>query len=161
MMWGIGGLIATTTLSKETAMLGWKIANIGSIWVMGTFVLANACGSDMDNLRSPSERTSLGAAVISEKAAEGGLRFTGGGIHFSELELIEPSTGKNVADYGQLRPDRYRVLYAFSVDPGGVPRIPSGETRLNAGDALVVVTRRENHEMLREALIGSTHGLDT
>jgi Trk K+ transport system NAD-binding subunit len=52
-------------------------------------------------------------------------------------------------------------LISLIVDPGGVPRIPSGETRLNPGDALVVVTRRENQEMLREALIGSTHGLDT
>jgi Trk K+ transport system NAD-binding subunit len=52
-------------------------------------------------------------------------------------------------------------LVSLIVDPGGVPRIPSGDTRLNPGDALVVVTRKESAPMLREALIGSTHGLDT
>jgi trk system potassium uptake protein TrkA len=82
----------------------------------------------------------------------------------SGLELVEvklpdtsPVAGRSVREV--LLPSE--SLISLIVDPGGVPRIPSGETRLNAGDALVVVTRRENHEMLREALIGSTHGLDT
>jgi hypothetical protein len=39
--------------------------------------------------------------------------------------------------------------------------MPSGDTRLSAGDALVVVSRKESLEILREQLIGSTHGLDT
>jgi trk system potassium uptake protein TrkA len=52
-------------------------------------------------------------------------------------------------------------LISLIVDPGGVPRIPSGDTRLHAGDVLVVVTRKESQGMLREALIGSTHGMDT
>lgn len=82
----------------------------------------------------------------------------------SGLELLEvklpgtsPVVGRRVRDI--LLPSE--SIVSLVVDPGGVPRIPSGETRLNAGDALVVVTPRENHELLREALIGSTHGLDT
>ena len=42
-----------------------------------------------------------------------------------------------------------------------VPRMPSGDTRLSAGDALVIVSRKESLDMLKEQLIGSTHGLDT
>lgn len=82
----------------------------------------------------------------------------------SGLELIEiklsptaPVVGRAVRDI--LLPSE--SLIALIVDPGGVPRIPSGDTRLNPGDALVVVGRRESEDVLREALIGSTHGLDT
>ena len=52
-------------------------------------------------------------------------------------------------------------LISLIVDPGGVPRMPSGDTRLSAGDALVVVSRKESLDILKEQLIGSTHGLDT
>jgi Trk K+ transport system NAD-binding subunit len=52
-------------------------------------------------------------------------------------------------------------LISLIVDPGGVPRMPSGDTRLSAGDALVVVCRKESLTILKEQLIGSTHGLDT
>lgn len=82
----------------------------------------------------------------------------------SGLELVEmklpdtaPVAGRAVRDV-LLPPES---LISLVVDPGGVPRIPSGDTRLNAGDALVVVTRKESLNLLREALIGSTHGLDT
>jgi trk system potassium uptake protein TrkA len=82
----------------------------------------------------------------------------------SGLELIEvklsataPVIGRSVREI--LLPSE--SLIALIVDPGGVPRIPSGETRLHAGDALVLVTRQESVGVLREALIGSTHGLDT
>jgi trk system potassium uptake protein TrkA len=82
----------------------------------------------------------------------------------SGLELVEiklpdtsPVDGRSVREV-LLPPES---LISLVVDPGGVPRIPSGDTRLNAGDALVVVTRKESTALLREALIGSTHGLDT
>jgi trk system potassium uptake protein TrkA len=82
----------------------------------------------------------------------------------SGLELVEirlpntsPVAGRSVREV-LLPPES---LISLVVDPGGVPRIPSGETRLNAGDALVVVTRNESLDLLREALIGATHGLDT
>lgn len=82
----------------------------------------------------------------------------------SGLELIEvklpptaPVIGRSVREV--LLPAE--SLIALIVDPGGVPRIPSGDTRLHAGDALVVVTRTESSPILREALIGAVHGLDT
>ena len=82
----------------------------------------------------------------------------------SGLELIEirlpdssPAAGRSIREV-LLPPES---LISLVVDPGGVPRIPSGETRLNPGDALVVVTRKESLDMLREALVGVTHGLDT
>ena len=42
-----------------------------------------------------------------------------------------------------------------------MPRLPGGDTRLNSGDALVIVTGKETLPTLREVLIGTTHGLDT
>ena len=82
----------------------------------------------------------------------------------SGLEIIEiripdtsPVVGRSVREV--LLPAE--SLISLIVDPGGVPRMPSGDTRLNAGDALVVVSRPDSLPVLRELLIGSTHGLDT
>jgi trk system potassium uptake protein TrkA len=81
------------------------------------------------------------------------------GLELVEIRLPEtsPVAGRSVREV-LLPPES---LISLVVDPGGVPRIPSGETRLNAGDALVVVTRAECLDLLRDALVGSTHGLDT
>ena len=82
----------------------------------------------------------------------------------SGLELLEikipstsPVSGRSIREV-LLPPES---LIALIVDPGGMPRLPSGDTRLNPGDALVVATRKETIPLLREVLIGSTHGLDT
>jgi trk system potassium uptake protein TrkA len=82
----------------------------------------------------------------------------------SGLELVEvripemaPVVGRPIRDI-LLPPES---LISLIVDPGGMPRMPSSDTRLNAGDAVVVVTRKESEDALREALIGSTHGMDT
>lgn len=82
-----------------------------------------------------------------------------GGLELFELKLPEtsPVVGRAVREV-LLPPES---LIALVVDPGGSPRLPGGDTRLNGGDGLVVVTHRESLESLREALIGSTHGLDT
>ena len=81
------------------------------------------------------------------------------GLELVEIKLPEtsPVSGRSIREV-LLPPES---LISLVVDPGGVPRIPSGDTRLNPGDALVVVTRRESSPLLRAALIGSTHGLDT
>jgi trk system potassium uptake protein TrkA len=81
------------------------------------------------------------------------------GLELVEIKLPEtsPVVGRSVREV--LLPAE--SLISLIVDPGGVPRMPSGDTRLNAGDALVVVSRKESLAMLREQLIGSTHGLDT
>ena len=81
------------------------------------------------------------------------------GLELVEMKLPEtsPVIGRAVREI--LLPSE--SLISLIVDPGGVPRIPNGETRLHAGDALVIVTRQESMEWLREAFIGSSHGLDT
>jgi trk system potassium uptake protein TrkA len=81
------------------------------------------------------------------------------GLELVEIKLPEtsPVAGRSVREV--LLPAE--SLISLIVDPGGVPRMPSGDTRLNAGDALVVVSRKESLDMLKEQLIGSTHGLDT
>lgn len=81
------------------------------------------------------------------------------GLELVEVKLSEtsPVAGRSAREI-LLPPE---ALIALIVDPGGVPRIPGGDTRLNPGDALVVVTRKEYRDTLREALIGATHGLDT
>jgi trk system potassium uptake protein TrkA len=81
------------------------------------------------------------------------------GLDLVEMKLPEtsPAIGRSVREV-LLPPES---LISLIVDPRGVPRIPSGDTRLHAGDALVVVTRAESMPLLKEALIGSTHGLDT
>lgn len=81
------------------------------------------------------------------------------GLELVEVKIAEmsPAVGRPIRDI-LLPPES---LISLVVDPGGVPRIPTGDTRLNAGDAVVVVTRRESEPALREALIGTTHGLDT
>lgn len=81
------------------------------------------------------------------------------GLEIVEMKLPEtsPVIGRSVREI-LLPPES---IISLIVDPGGVPRIPSGDTRLSPGDALVLVAREESMPMLREALIGSTHGLDT
>jgi len=82
----------------------------------------------------------------------------------SGLEVVEikipatsPAAGRSIRDV-LLPPES---LISLVVDPAGMPRLPGGDTRLNSGDSLVVVTRKESLPLLREVLIGSTHGLDT
>lgn len=82
----------------------------------------------------------------------------------SGLEVVEirlpansPAAGRAIRNV-LLPPES---LITLVVDPTGAPRIPAGDTVLNAGDALVLVTRRDGSDALREALVGSTHGLDT
>jgi Trk K+ transport system NAD-binding subunit len=81
------------------------------------------------------------------------------GLEIIEIKLPDtsPVVGRSVREV-LLPPES---LISLIVDPGGVPRMPSGDTRLHAGDALVVVTHKESLPALREALVGSTHGLDT
>jgi trk system potassium uptake protein TrkA len=82
----------------------------------------------------------------------------------SGLEIVEirlpinsPAAGRAIKNV--MLPSE--SLITLVVDPGGAPRIPTGDTVLNAGDALVLVTRKDGVETLKEALVGATHGLDT
>ncbi len=81
------------------------------------------------------------------------------GLEIVEVKLSEtsPAVGRTARDV-LLPPE---ALIALIVDQGGSPRVPSADTRLNPGDALVVVVRSDTKDTLKEALIGATHGLDT
>jgi trk system potassium uptake protein TrkA len=81
------------------------------------------------------------------------------GLEIVEIKLPDysPAVGRTLKHL-MMPPD---TLVALIVDPSGTPRIPGGDTRLDAGDALVVVTRAEQLDGLRETLVGSQHGLDT
>jgi trk system potassium uptake protein TrkA len=81
------------------------------------------------------------------------------GLEIMELKIpsTSPVVGRSIREV--LLPPESRI--SLIVDPAGMPRLPGGDTRLNPGDALVIVTRKETLPLLREVLIGSTHGLDT
>jgi trk system potassium uptake protein TrkA len=81
------------------------------------------------------------------------------GLEIMELKIpsTSPVVGRSIREV-LLPPES---LISLIVDPAGMPRLPGGDTRLNPGDALVIVTRKETLPLLREVLIGSTHGLDT
>lgn len=81
------------------------------------------------------------------------------GLEIMELKIpaTSPVIGRSIREV-LLPPES---LISLIVDPAGMPRLPGGDTRLNPGDALVIVTRKETLPLLREVLIGSTHGLDT
>lgn len=82
----------------------------------------------------------------------------------SGLKLVEVRippqaivAGKALKDI-LLPPD---TMISLVIDPGGMPRIPSGDTILHGEDAVVVVTRSESELALRHALTASAVGLDT
>jgi trk system potassium uptake protein TrkA len=81
------------------------------------------------------------------------------GLELVEVRLPEtsPVSGRSIREV-LLPPES---LISLVVDSGGVPRIPSGDTRLSAGDVLVIVTRNDVIDLVRKALIGTVHGLDT
>lgn len=81
------------------------------------------------------------------------------GLEILEVRLPEtsPAAGRSV-DQLWLPPESLILLI---VDPSGLPRIPDTESPLNVGDALVVVTRKESVERLKQSLVGETQGLET
>lgn len=86
------------------------------------------------------------------------LQLTGG-LEVVELKLPENSPAVRRSISQVYLPEDALILLV--VDPNGQPTIPHGETELMPGDAVVVVTRKENVELLRQALVGETHGMDT
>ncbi len=81
------------------------------------------------------------------------------GLEIVEVKLPEtsPAAGRPVSQLW-LPPESLILLV---VNPEGMPRIPDDDTRLEAGDALVVVTRKESVERLKQSLVGEIHGLET
>ena len=81
------------------------------------------------------------------------------GLEVVEIRLPQNSPAAGRAVQNILLPTE--SLIALIVDEQGAPRIPHGDTIVYTGDALVLVTRKEGVDALKEALIGTTHGLDT
>jgi len=78
------------------------------------------------------------------------LQVKGGNLEIVEVKVPPHSAviGKKIRDL--LLPQQ--SLISLIIDEDGVPRVPSSETIIRAGDELLVVTRRENEDSLRSAL---------
>jgi trk system potassium uptake protein len=82
-----------------------------------------------------------------------------GGLEIVEIKVPDDSPAVNRALSQLWLPEQSLILLIVNQDGG--PEIPGGDTVIERGDALVMVTRKENVEQLRQALLGETHGLDT
>lgn len=84
------------------------------------------------------------------------LRLKGGGLEMVEVRVPPDAAivGKRVHEV--LLPQQ--SLIVLTVDPEGVPRVPTSETVIHADDEVVAVTRVEHEDALR-AILTSTHTL--
>lgn len=78
------------------------------------------------------------------------LQLKGGNLEIVEVKVPPQSAvvGKKVRDL--LLPQQ--SLVSLIIDEEGVPRVPSSDTVIRAGDEVLVVTRRENEDTLRSVL---------
>lgn len=78
------------------------------------------------------------------------LQLKGGNLEIVEVKVPAHSAvvGKKVRDL--LLPQQ--SLVSLIIDEDGVPRVPSSDTVIRAGDEVLVVTRRENEDTLRSVL---------
>ena len=82
------------------------------------------------------------------------LRLKGGGLEMVEVRVPADASvvGKKVIDV--LLPQQ--SLIVLTVDPEGVPRVPTGDTVIHADDEVVAVTRVEHEDALRTILTSPT-----
>ena len=80
------------------------------------------------------------------------LTLKGGGLEIVEVKVLptSPVVGKRIRDL--LLPQQ--SLIVLIVDEEGMPRVPSSDTVLRAGDEVMAVTRTETEDVLRAALLG-------
>ena|SRR3990170_89232 len=89
------------------------------------------------------------------------LTFKGGGLEIVEVKVPAASgvVGKKIKDV--LMPQQSIIV--LIVDEEGMPRVPSHETVIRAGDEILAVTRTENEDALRAVLTTSaaaqSHGV--
>ena len=78
------------------------------------------------------------------------LTIKGGGLEIVEVKVPANSAvvGKKIKDL--LLPQQ--SLVSLIIDEDGVPRVPTSDTVIRAGDEVVLVTRRENEDALRAVL---------
>ena len=81
------------------------------------------------------------------------LTFKGGGLEIVEVKVPAASgvVGKKIKDV--LMPQQSIIV--LIVDEEGMPRVPSHETVIRAGDEILAVTRTENEDALRAVLTTS------
>lgn len=82
------------------------------------------------------------------------LRLKGGGLEMVEVRVPPDAAvvGKKVRDV--LLPQQSIIV--LTVDPEGVPRVPTSETVIHADDEVVAVTRLEHEDALRAILTSTT-----
>jgi trk system potassium uptake protein TrkA len=78
------------------------------------------------------------------------LTIKGGGLEIVEVKVPPSSAivGKRIGEV--LLPQQ--CLIALIIDQEGVPRVPTSDTTIRAGDEVVAVTRRESKDALRLVL---------
>ena len=84
------------------------------------------------------------------------LTIRGGGLEIVEVKVPSNSAmvGKRIKDL--LLPQQSLII--LIIDEEGVPRIPTSDMVIRAGDELVAVARRESEDALRTALTTSVPG---
>ena len=84
------------------------------------------------------------------------LTIRGGGLEIVEVKVPSNSAmvGKRINDL--LLPQQSLII--LIIDEEGVPRIPTSDMVIRAGDELVAVARRESEDALRTALTTSVPG---
>ena len=87
------------------------------------------------------------------------MTIRGGGLEIVEIKVPPNAAmvGKTVGDL--LLPQQ--SLVTLIIDEEGVPRIPTPDMIIRAGDELVAVTRRESEEVLRAVLTSPAPSADT
>ncbi len=84
------------------------------------------------------------------------LTLKGGGLEIVEVKVPagSPVVGKRIRDL--LLPQQ--SLIVLIIDEDGVPRVPSSDTLIRAGDEVVAVARTEGEDALRAALAATAPG---
>jgi len=80
------------------------------------------------------------------------MTLRGGGLEIVEVKIPRQAgvVGKRIKDL--LLPQQSLII--LTIDEEGVPRIPTDDTVVRAGDEVMAVTRRESLDALRAVLTG-------
>lgn len=79
------------------------------------------------------------------------VKLKGSGLELVEVRIPEDSRVVNQPVRTIMLP--YQSMVVLVVGEDGLPKVPSGETIIHAGDEVVAVTLHESEEQLRDALV--------
>jgi trk system potassium uptake protein TrkA len=79
------------------------------------------------------------------------LKLKGSGLELVEIRVPDDSRVVGQPVKNVLLP--YQSLIALVVGADGQPKVPTGDTVIQAGDEVVAVTMHESEEQLRDALM--------